>query len=82
MCLDELDGLSELPCRFRLSSLPTQRLPILHPDLPLEVALRYVHAAPILPVVHRADFRKLEGVISQQDVLNRYKLVEREEREE
>lgn len=61
------------------SSLPTQRLPILHPDLPLEVALRYVHAAPILPVVHRADFRKLEGVISQQDVLNRYKLVEREE---
>jgi chloride channel protein, CIC family len=61
------------------SSLPTQRLPILHPDLPLEVALRYVHAAPILPVVHRADFRKLEGVISQQDVLNRYKLVERED---
>jgi chloride channel protein, CIC family len=61
------------------SSLPTQRLPILHPDLPLEVALRYVHASPILPVVHRADFRKLEGVISQQDVLNRYKLVEREE---
>lgn len=60
-------------------ALPTQRLPILHPDLPLEVALRYVHAAPILPVVHRADFRKLEGVISQQDVLNRYKLVERED---
>ncbi len=60
-------------------SLPTQRLPILHPDLPLEVALRYVHSSPILPVVHRADFRKLEGVISQQDVLNRYQLVERED---
>ena len=59
-------------------ALSTQRLPILHPDLPLEVALRYVHTSPILPVVHRADFRKLEGVISQQDVLNRYKLVERD----
>jgi chloride channel protein, CIC family len=60
-------------------ALATQRLPILHPDLPLDVALRYVHAAPILPVVHRADFRRLEGVISQQDVLNRYKLVERDD---
>ena len=28
-----------------------------------------------------ADFRKLEGMISQEDVLNRYKLVEREEEE-
>ena len=61
------------------SCLPTQRLPILHPDLSLDVALRYVHTSPVLPVVHRADFRKLEGVITQQDVLNRYELVEREE---
>jgi CIC family chloride channel protein len=61
------------------TALPAQRLPYLHPDLPLEVALRHVHEAPLLPVVHRADFRRLEGVISQQDVLNRYKLVEREE---
>jgi CIC family chloride channel protein len=61
------------------SALPSQRLPLLHPDLALEVALRYVHASPLLPVVHRADFRRLEGVISQQDVLRRYQLVEREE---
>jgi CIC family chloride channel protein len=59
-------------------SLPRRRLPFLHPDLPLESALRYAQTTPLLPVVHRADFRKLEGVISQQDILNRYKLVERE----
>lgn len=59
--------------------LPTQRLPILHPDLPLEMALRYVHTSPVIPVVHRADFRRLEGLISQQDVLNRYKLIERDQ---
>ncbi|HET7207767.1 MAG TPA: chloride channel protein [Terriglobales bacterium] len=59
------------------SALPGKRLPHLHPDLPLQVALRYIHGAPLLPVVHRADFRKLEGVISQQDILNRYQLVEK-----
>jgi chloride channel protein, CIC family len=60
------------------SQLPMQRLPYLHPDLPLEVALRYFHQAPLIPVIHRADFRRLLGVISQADVLNRYRLVERE----
>lgn len=61
------------------TALPNGPLPYLHPDLPLKMALRYVQAAPLVPVVHRADFRKLEGVISQPDVLNRYRLVEREE---
>jgi hypothetical protein len=55
------------------------RLAHLHPDLPLDAALRHLHEAPLLPVVNRADFRKLEGVISQEDVLNRYKLVERQD---
>jgi CBS domain-containing protein len=45
----------------------------LHPDQPLETALRYVDQWPILPVVSRANFRKLEGAISQQDVLERYR---------
>jgi CIC family chloride channel protein len=51
----------------------------LHPDNPLETALRYVDRWPLLPVVNRADFRKLEGVISQQDVLQRYQLFGEEE---
>lgn len=64
------------------STIPmSRRLPHLHPDLPLEAALPHVQQAPLLPVVHRADFRRLEGVISQQDVLNRYKLVERGEQD-
>lgn len=53
--------------------LPDQQLPYLHPDLPLEMALRYVDRWPIVPVVNRADFRKLEGVVSQRGVLERYR---------
>lgn len=48
-------------------------IPHLHPDHPLETALRYVDRWPIVPVVSRADFCKLEGVITQQDVLERYR---------
>jgi hypothetical protein len=50
----------------------------MHPDYPLDSALRYVSETPIVPVVSRADFRTLEGVISSQAVLNRYRVVPRE----
>ncbi len=60
------------------SAIPTRRLPHLHPDLALEVALRYAQKVPLVPVINRADIRKLEGMISQEDVLNRYRLVERQ----
>lgn len=49
------------------------RLPHLHPDQRLEVALRRMGHHPLLPVVHRADFSKLEGVISLQDILKIYR---------
>ena len=62
-----------------LSALPTNRLPYLHPDHLLEMALRYVYQHPIVPVVSRADFRKLEGVISSDAVLNKYRVVSKEE---
>jgi hypothetical protein len=45
----------------------------LHPDHPLETALRYVDRWPLVPVVSRADFRHLEGVITQRHVLERYR---------
>jgi CIC family chloride channel protein len=54
------------------SALTNRRTPWLHPDHPLEMALRYVHQWKLVPVVSRADFGKLEGVISQRDVLERY----------
>ena len=59
---------------FNLGSLLNNRaVPFLHPDHPLEMALRYVDRWAVVPVVSRADFRKLEGVISQRDVLERYR---------
>ena len=48
-------------------------IPCLHPDQPLEMALRYLDRWPLMPVVNRADFSKLEGVITQHDVLDRYR---------
>jgi CIC family chloride channel protein len=59
---------------WNLSSVPTiSPIPFLHPDHPLETALRYVDRWPVVPVVNRADFRKLEGIVSQRDVLDRYR---------
>jgi CIC family chloride channel protein len=58
------------------STLPVRNLPYLHPDQTLEAALRYVYQVPLVPVVHRADFRRLEGVISREGVLEKYKTEE------
>ena len=55
-----------------VSVVPERRLPLLHPDQPLYVALRQISDYPCLPVVHRADFRRLEGVISLDDILKSY----------
>ena len=49
------------------------RVPLLHPDQPLDVALRYVDQWPLAPVVNRANLRELEGVITERDVLERYR---------
>ncbi len=55
------------------AQLPIRQIPFLHPDLALETALRYVDRWALVPVVSRADVRRLEGVISQRDVLERYR---------
>ncbi|MFL6444193.1 MAG: chloride channel protein [Candidatus Sulfotelmatobacter sp.] len=49
------------------------RIPYLHPDLPLETALRYIERWPLVPVVSRANFQQLDGVVSQRSVLDRYR---------
>jgi CIC family chloride channel protein len=54
------------------SVLHSPLLPYLHPDQPLDTALPYFHQASNVPVVHRADFRKLQGIICLQDVLATY----------
>jgi len=54
------------------SALATRRIAYLHPDQPLETALGCMDRRPLIQVVRRADYRQLEGVISQQDLLRRY----------
>ena len=47
-------------------------LPWLHPDQPLDAALRQIGDWPLLPVIHRADFNNLQGVVSLADILAAY----------
>jgi CIC family chloride channel protein len=54
------------------SLISVQTLPCLYPDLPLDSALRYVNECPLVPVVNRADGRRLEGIISRDAVFSRY----------
>jgi CIC family chloride channel protein len=54
------------------SVLPSQTVPSLYPDLPLDSALRYVNNYALVPVVNRANFSKLEGVISSESVFQKY----------
>lgn len=39
----------------------------------LDMALRYVDRWQLVPVINRANLRELEGVITQRDVLERYR---------
>ena len=55
------------------SVLPAQRLPILYPDLPLDMAVRYVGQFAMVPVVNRANLRQLEGIVTQASVLSSYR---------
>jgi CIC family chloride channel protein len=54
------------------SVLSAPSLPSLYPDLPLDSALRYVNDYPLIPIVNRADSRRLEGVISRDSVFKKY----------
>ncbi|MGA9508751.1 MAG: chloride channel protein [Candidatus Sulfotelmatobacter sp.] len=54
------------------SVLPAQSLPSLYPDLPLDSALRYVNDYLLIPVVNRADSKRLEGVVSRESVFKKY----------
>jgi CIC family chloride channel protein len=52
--------------------LGPERTPVLFPDLPLSSALPHFQRWPILPITNRAIRGSLEGVVTLQDVLNRY----------
>lgn len=52
--------------------LPETRMPQIYPDNRLEVALRHIAHWPFLPVMHRADPKKLVGLISLRDVMSTF----------
>jgi CBS domain-containing protein len=45
-------------------------VPTVYPDQPLVSALRHLSDWPVLPVVHRVETHRLEGIITLADVLN------------
>jgi len=51
----------------------SQRVPVMHSDQPLYMAMRRIGEWPYLPVVHRAAFTRLQGVISLEDIVQRYR---------
>ena len=70
----ELRPMSEGKGQLSLgSALPLRQIPYLHPDHSLDLALRYVGRWPFLPVVSRANLGKLEGTISKEDILAKYR---------
>ncbi len=54
-------------------AVPLVPMPHVHPDQPLELALRLVYEWPMLPVVHRADFRMLVGIVTLDDIMGKYR---------
>jgi CIC family chloride channel protein len=64
-------GDAELPLKSALAQ--DSLAPLLHPDHPLDTALRHIYDWPLLPVVHRADPSQLQGVVSLPDILTAYR---------
>lgn len=56
-----------------LAVVAQTEIPVLFPDMPLELALRTIGDLPLLPVVHRADQRHLHGVLSTDSILRLYR---------
>ena len=59
--------------RVPLATVVNTMLPRLHPDTPLDQALRQIHDWPMLPVVHRADYNHLLGVLKLEDIIRAYR---------
>jgi len=55
-----------------LGDYVTIHLPLLYPDQALDAALRQIKDWPLLPVIHRADLRRLVGIISLKDIIAAY----------
>ena len=54
-------------------ALKEDRTPHLFPDMPLDAALHHFPRWPLLPVLNRASRETLEGMLTLDDVLRRYR---------
>jgi len=73
----ENDTLADLvPEPPPIDHLTSENFPHLHPDHPLDLALRRLAQSrlPVLPVVSRSNLRELKGTISVEDILQSYAL--------
>jgi chloride channel protein, CIC family len=57
-------------------ALKTDRPPVLFPDMSLDSALHYFPRWPLLPILNRASRGTLEGMLTMEDVLRRYRTTE------
>lgn len=73
--LDQLEAISDPQQRLE-DMMDASRMPQLYPDLPLDTTLRHLHQWSVLPVVSRANVRKLEGVVTMAAVMARYQSFE------
>ncbi len=68
----QAEGKNDVPLQAVVGFDPP--LPTLHPDQPLDAALRVIHDRPLLPVVHRAHASRLVGTVTLDDVLEAYRM--------
>jgi CIC family chloride channel protein len=74
--LDHLQAISAHDVLLRTIATPLA-LPYLYPDQSTVTALRVLHGRPFIPVVHRADRTRLEGMLALEDVLRAMARAER-----
>jgi CIC family chloride channel protein len=67
--LDEGKGALTVGSAFGLAT----PLPVVHPDQPLDTALRRLGDRPFLPVVHRARVSRLVGIVTLEGILRAYR---------
>jgi len=70
---DELLGLTASEETPLEDALGVERTPRIYPDQALETTLGHFGRWPLLPISNRARLGALEGVVSQEDVLRRYR---------
>lgn len=64
---------AQVNASMALSSILKAQVPYVHPDFPLDTALRVMGEWPLVPVVHRANSQQLLGVLSLDDVMRAYR---------